>query len=461
MSACEDQQRDPSPGRPEPDATSPEPVMAQSVEPVMAQSVSPVDESIADPSEADSVSPPEDVADTKEIEKDAASPISVEGTRPETGVSDGDANKTKGGSDTTFPGTVVSFHVDSDVIVPAKTSSQSILFKVCSANIASASSAWRSQLYGSTAPMEVHRDDWTIEVDGDASALAVVFNIVHYRFDKVPLKVNGFQLYEIARVTTKYECTHLVYPWVNMWLQQFNSFSTSPSCQEHCHEVLYAAWAFGHLHLFREMTFMLISLSKWDAQEGGDLVNVKDTSLKKMDLPLGLYEFIADARAASIRKIMDALAAPVKEMGTDDASRRKRYCKDNSHQQNRQKECEAKMLGLAIPPMALRGLYPPPDASKYPHSIMDLRDKVGEVVSKSYRGQDWPPHAYHARCSLGFLEAVEECCSGLPDPLKGGFFNQLIERAKISGVKNDEVTLRRYQQEPPSSQSASEQRAAR
>ncbi|KAI1388103.1 uncharacterized protein F4822DRAFT_302346 [Hypoxylon trugodes] len=350
-------------------------------------------------------------------------------TRPTTSDSQAPKHKTP----------VVNFHVDSDVFIQVKAASGQVTFKVSSANLAFASPVWRSIIYGDHTTRS-DAEDWVIKVDGNPQALHTVFDIIHYKFNGVPEVTSLDELYEIAAVTSQYLCTHLVYPWARKWLKNFSSYAADVDCHHNCHKAVFIAWVFGDVQLFSDMADALTVSAKLNAN--GELVNVDDKPLKKMVLPYGLPNDIAETRLATISKMLDALNAPFKQTASKVKDRKASFCKLNTQQ----RECEAMMLGSAIPTMVTEGIFPVPNPSHYLDSIGALKSKIEAIHTITYAGKDWKPHLSHSGCNLGYQKAVSKCLKGMPVLLQDEYIKHLVVQAKISGIDNraqSEECLRR------------------
>ncbi|OTB10258.1 hypothetical protein K445DRAFT_49662, partial [Daldinia sp. EC12] len=152
--------------------------------------------------------------------------------------------------------------VDSDLDIPLETEGGLILCKVSSAHLALASPVWRTMLYGNNYIKRSDEEAWMVSIDGYASALTTLFHIIHYKFDKVPVKLPLEELYRIAVVISRYKCTHLVYPWAETWV---NSLPTSNAPEENyrnSRKAMFIAWVLGDVSLFRRSVEQIVLCSK-------------------------------------------------------------------------------------------------------------------------------------------------------------------------------------------------------
>ncbi|KAI1373126.1 hypothetical protein F4677DRAFT_462490 [Hypoxylon crocopeplum] len=343
--------------------------------------------------------------------------------------SDNDPDSPKSAASETI-NSVVSFHIDTDLAIPVKTDSGRVMFKVASANIASASPVWRTMLYGDGGKGRSNMDDWVVHIDGDHDALSVIFQIVHYNFSKVPTSVTLGELYDISCVLSQYRCIHLVHPWAAKWLKNISAHAGDADAYSICHKGIFIAWTLGDVKLFRDMSDALIISCKLNAR--GQLVNVDGKSLNQMVLPHGLANAIASTRTVTLSKILEALDVPFKQLASNNEEPRVTFCKLSSQQ----KECESMMLGSIVATMMAAGLFPAPEAAKFLDSIRDLKAKVDNIKPIEYVGRDWKPHLSHKGCSFKFSEAVVKCLKEMPVPLGDKHLQHLSAQAKIAGIDN-------------------------
>lgn len=114
---------------------------------------------------------------------------------------------------------MVSFHIDADLYVRVNQQSPPTYFKVHSALVAAASPVWRQQIYGGNYPRPA-KGKWIINMNDDDDSqdgLDVVFSIAHYKFHDIPTRPVVEQLFEIAKIVSKYQCEHLVTPFMQDW----------------------------------------------------------------------------------------------------------------------------------------------------------------------------------------------------------------------------------------------------
>lgn len=113
---------------------------------------------------------------------------------------------------------VVSFHIDADLYVCVNQQGPTY-FKVHSALVAAASPVWRTQIYGGKYNRPA-KGKWIIDMNNDDDSqygLDIVFSIVHYKFHEIPTRPLIEELFGIAKIVSKYQCEHLVTPFMKGW----------------------------------------------------------------------------------------------------------------------------------------------------------------------------------------------------------------------------------------------------
>ncbi|XXG95276.1 hypothetical protein Hte_001537 [Hypoxylon texense] len=113
-------------------------------------------------------------------------------------------------------------------------------FVVCSKTVARASLVWKKLLYGNFAeslrPTKDSGKEWIVRLpDDNPRPMRVLLNIIHSRFDQVPINV-GFDnpptdgsrmtfddLFLLTVLTDKYDLTRNLRPWVRNWLNDIGN----------------------------------------------------------------------------------------------------------------------------------------------------------------------------------------------------------------------------------------------
>jgi hypothetical protein len=118
------------------------------------------------------------------------------------------------------PSSVVSYHQQAELYLRVRDSAGGfILCKVVSALIAAASPAL-SDLLDLSKPLKGRDGKLVVEVGGpgnNAYGMDIVLSIIHHKYHDMPIRPDVDQLYSIAQVVEKYDCSHLLVPYMEKW----------------------------------------------------------------------------------------------------------------------------------------------------------------------------------------------------------------------------------------------------
>lgn len=90
--------------------------------------------------------------------------------------------------------------------------------------------------------------------DDKGEVLAILLDIAHLRFDKIPKTLRFRGLLDVAVLTDKYGLTKLVEPWVHKWLEDAKATINKPGHEKW----LWIAWEFGDAETFDKVCRRLI-----------------------------------------------------------------------------------------------------------------------------------------------------------------------------------------------------------
>ena len=128
-------------------------------------------------------------------------------------------------------------------------------------------------------------------LDDDPSALEIILNIAHLRFEAVPQSLGFEQLLSLATLTDKYQATRVLRPWISLWMMDISRFVGKPGYEE----CAWIAWEFGLEVDFERIVTHLILNAKTD-KEGRCLVD--DECLIGKQLPSGMIgQFFGSCRS--------------------------------------------------------------------------------------------------------------------------------------------------------------------
>ncbi|KAI1736465.1 hypothetical protein F4680DRAFT_432223 [Xylaria scruposa] len=302
-------------------------------------------------------------------------------------------------------------------------------FIVCSRTLARASLVWNVMLNGEFKESKRFRSrEEPVDLpEDDPRPMALLLNIIHGRFDRVPsydCVMNIRDLYDISVVTDKYDMAHVLRPWASGWLRSTHRLNKWPHLslrEQYCHERLWIYWELGDKVNFEKIANGLL-LNSSTLTEDADSLRCKEAQE-----PPDIYEILEQTRLSIIEELLTALDNIIQGLIQKD----KRFCskKSKKESQKGQGDCLASMLGTGIQSLYGVGLWPLPQPASVQCSVLDLSAKLKTVEIEGYIGE------YH-RCSqkLSLQNKVEGILRNIPSLLTEGHKSHLESQAKKSGV---------------------------
>jgi hypothetical protein len=116
--------------------------------------------------------------------------------------------------------------------------------------------------------------------EDDADALLLILRIAHLDFISVKKRLSVEELYNLAILCDKYDCVHLIKPWVDEWLRDAELQILGESAKR-----LFIAWSFGRTERFKNAASVLLMQSGMD--ETGQLLDLKGQAIPEV-MPPGM-----------------------------------------------------------------------------------------------------------------------------------------------------------------------------
>jgi len=124
-------------------------------------------------------------------------------------------------------------------------------FVVCSKSLSQASRRFKKLLHAKLQPSTKSTTTTQKVVvtlpEDDPVGLEVLLNIIHDEYDPSISTVTLVLLYRILAVSEKYNMSHLIRPWVNIWFQPHADFVQKPTNNIW----LMVAWVVGAIDVFK------------------------------------------------------------------------------------------------------------------------------------------------------------------------------------------------------------------
>jgi hypothetical protein len=119
--------------------------------------------------------------------------------------------------------------------------------------------------------------------EDDADALLLLLRIAHLDFVSVKKRMSVGELYSLAILCDKYDCVHLIKPWVAEWSLWFQDMGNQAGGE--LSKRLFIAWSFGRTENFRSAASVLVLQSATD--ENGQLLDLKGQAVPEV-MPPGI-----------------------------------------------------------------------------------------------------------------------------------------------------------------------------
>jgi len=188
--------------------------------------------------------------------------------------------------------TIIDSAGDLRLEVGANHRDEQVSFIVCSKALARRSPIFKTMLFGPFAESKPSADgEWVVHLPDDhPHGFRILMHIIHANFAGVPVtldsdKLTGMRksseydlLYEIARMTDKYDMVDVVRPWINTWNEKSHAFYATDA-EAHFHgQLTWIAWVFGDERLLRA-GLDAVAVRAWIFDQDDDIPNDEGSSV--------------------------------------------------------------------------------------------------------------------------------------------------------------------------------------
>ncbi|KAK5662296.1 hypothetical protein OQA88_8202 [Cercophora sp. LCS_1] len=334
---------------------------------------------------------------------------------------------------------VIKYHIDADLYIKLTNKDGPILYKVWSPVVAAASPVWRKIIYGGSYP-HFQNGKWVIEMlDDDVFGLDVIMSIAHWKFHELPERPNVDELYGLAKMISKYDCSQLIVPYMQVWVGSLNWHvaMNDNSSKNDDEKTLYLTWILGEGRWFSRVVSRVAY--KATINDDGELVDSKGNLWKDQDLPDYVIGLIASARLEAVTQILYALSVPFSELMDATKNQEVKFCRSTDGSIDIKHQCQFQQLGSLMSGLMSADLMPVPSAESYKGSVHDLANKVNKIKVTRFKVPGVVPHQdTHSGCGIGHKEAVVDAMPSMVQ-LKGELIQELKGRAKRSGAYNSDL----------------------
>ncbi|KAM3506620.1 hypothetical protein MY11210_007468 [Beauveria gryllotalpidicola] len=208
-----------------------------------------------------------------------------------------------------------------------------------------------------------------IELDGnDEDSLTILFNIAHAHFLAVPRTLSIQQMYNLSMLTSCYNCTSILGPWVDSWIAGVEGTVR----RDDMAMMLWVFWELGFSGEFRTMAHrMTVELNASAFTNAGRLWSSARAATRLSDIRLASLQALFDTTAEMLAKLLLLEQCP----------RWSRFAQRSGPQR-----CRQAMRAMVESSLRAAGLWPSPEVASIQESLAEVYSKLVAVVSHNHMG---------------------------------------------------------------------------
>ncbi|KAK3292355.1 uncharacterized protein B0H64DRAFT_365203 [Chaetomium fimeti] len=303
---------------------------------------------------------------------------------------------------------VVSYHQNAELYLQVRDSADTFIqCKVVSALIVAASPKL-SDLLDNFKPIKGADGKLIVQLADGADSyygINVVLSIIHYKFHEIPDRPDIDQLYSIAQVVEKYDCAHLLLPYMGKWVAGLDWHLVMKGDDNDDDKTLFLTWAFGEGRWFTRM--LSKAAHKATLADDGTLLDACGQPWEDQGLPPNILELIKQTRYECLKKIVRAIGEPLQGLMSGD-NETLDYCRSKDGDMGLKQACQHLQLGSLMTSLATARLLPFPAAKEYKGSVADLAKMVRAIKVSRFKLPGIPPHLdSHTSCGIDYEEVVD------------------------------------------------------
>ncbi|EAQ84748.1 predicted protein [Chaetomium globosum CBS 148.51] len=334
---------------------------------------------------------------------------------------------------------VVSYHQDAELYLEVRDSTGTpIQCKVVSALIVAASPKL-SDLLDRFKPNKTTDGKLVVQLTDPTDnfyGLDVLLSIIHYKFHEIPERPDVDQLYCIARVVEKYDCAHLLVPYMEKWVAGLDWHLVMKSEVNDDDKALFLTWVIGEGRWFSRM--LSKTARKATLADDGSLLDASGQPWDDHGLPTDILELLKETRNDFLATIVRAVDDPLRELMRGDKESTN-YCRAKDADAELKQSCQHLQLGSLMTSLATTKLLPFPTTKTYKGSVAVLAERVRAIKVARFKLPGTPPHLdSHCNCGVDYEEMIDSAMREKIQ-LPADIINQLKFHARKSGAFRPEL----------------------
>lgn len=252
-------------------------------------------------------------------------------------------------------------------------------FTACSGALARASPVFERMLFGQFMESKpTTSGDWLVELPEDEpEALSIFLQISHGQFDQVPRAPLIDDLYDLTALSSYYDGTHMLEPWVGRWMSLVED--DTKASKESMSKSLWLAWEFGRKDPFCRLARRMLMES--DGSEDPHLKMQPDIIGKFLTnitskITNSVSERISPNHFTTIQALLDMIRKLINDLLVVDG--KPHWCRHTEWMGPHR--CESMILYSITFCLARGGLWPLLRAEDVMDSIVGLRRMTQLVI---------------------------------------------------------------------------------
>ncbi|KAE9364482.1 hypothetical protein N431DRAFT_447657 [Stipitochalara longipes BDJ] len=247
--------------------------------------------------------------------------------------------------------------------------------------------------------------------EDDAEALLLLLRIAHLDFVSVKKRLSVEELYNLAILCDKYDCVHLIKPWVDEWYRDAELLRVVGESSKR----LFIAWSFGRIENFKIAASVLLMQGGTD--ENGQLLDLKGQAVPEV-MPPGIIEEIMFRRRTAIENLLEIPRRRIKTYKDNKTT----ICRYN------RPGCDAIIYGSLLRGLDIHDLHPDMKPEDVRLSITALAEIMSKLKMYPYYSANG---GVHDDCSLSeFASATASILSNIGSPVLESHVRHMKEQSK-------------------------------
>ncbi|KAK4162834.1 hypothetical protein QBC43DRAFT_214490 [Cladorrhinum sp. PSN259] len=308
---------------------------------------------------------------------------------------------------------VISFHEKGDTYIQVRDANGHTFLRVHKNLVSAISTAWSDKMKDSQAVIIAHdkaeKHDCChvlkmLDQDDDPIGLIILFQLAHWKFHDLTDRLTIDELWALARISHKTECTFLVTPYAERWIVNGLHYQmTVNGASNDEGKIMVIAWVFGEARAFAKVLPQVVTNTSLSA-DGEVLLDRHGNPWAAQPIPSELIDMMKAIRLERLTRVMKTVDGPIHDML--EANNDFQYCRAKDSLDIKE-ACQSQQLGSLMSGLVKVGLLPFPDPHKYLDTITSIAEKLEDIKAVRYKVPGALPHNdTHITCGAKHKEKI-------------------------------------------------------